>query len=317
MKDVDDYRDQGSCPAPDVLLRVHDGDATTAEAESVERHLARCDACRSDVDSIEFIELEMLLADADARNLRAFSPDAPHARVCRRLDEDRLHRLCESPPRPEDDDLCLHVARCPYCRRRLIRVLAERETTGALRLRDRIIGAMMEAPVAEAGRRVAGMTAWREDEAREDAGRELLDRLRIWSDESGALFAAGMEDLMSPDGPPPDYLGPNGEETAAKTWAIPIEQPEATLTLSLAAAAEEGQWRLGCRLTGGEAPDLGAETRVEIGPESEAPIFSRGLAELLGGTNMTLFDGTWRIILRTDDDVRRIRITLGRGADPA
>ena len=317
MNGVDDYRDEENCPAADVLLRVHDGDATPAEAESVERHLAGCEACRADVDSIEFIELEMLLADADARALRAFPPDAAHAGICRRLDEDSLRRLCEAPPRPEDEDLCLHIARCSYCRRRLFRVLAERETAGDLRLRDRIIGAMMEAPVAEAGRRVAGMTAWREDEAAELAGWELLDRLRVWSNESGALFAAGMEDLMSPGGPSPDYLGPDGKDAGARTWAIPLAEPEAMLTLSLAAAEEEGQWRLGCRLTGGAAPDPAAETRVEIGPESETPIstgFTRNLAELLDGTNVALFDGAWQITLRTDDDVRRIRITLGLGA---
>src|SRR5262245_53628865 len=92
------------CPSAEVLLRYGDKHLSQAEADRVANHVKDCPHCRADVESVEFLEAEVLMAQADRAALAKFKPDRAHARVCWNL-KDQLPAISRAPVPPRDDVL--------------------------------------------------------------------------------------------------------------------------------------------------------------------------------------------------------------------
>ena len=107
----------------DLLIRKHEGLLSEAQDEELEAHLAACDECRSDYESLKDFDMDMLIAANDDAQLRRFRPAFEHAETCLVTSWDRLERFAKGKsedPFVSDDELEEHIDACVYCRRRSI-----------------------------------------------------------------------------------------------------------------------------------------------------------------------------------------------------
>ena len=291
-----------------LLLSYRRGHLADDDARAVESHLAECQSCRADYESIEFVSVKLSIANSALAALDGFDPDPQHAQMCYALSDRRLAQIRQESYPPKDAEAQAHLDCCPYCR---LRLQLAGSSTG--RLMDQMETSLTQEPLAAARRKVLAQVIWQEEPS---GASQLLERV------GEALHAAGQglaSCLLGPRLVPAMAQGALlGSEAGAQaapaevqTWEIPVDAPAYTIRLALRPSEENPEdWELYVALSAEtELPAL-ADARLELRDGEGRPYRSGPLSDYEQAP-FSVTRGEWRLSVKVGDDVRVVPVTVG------
>jgi len=292
------------CPSADALLRCVRGYSEAQEVATVRDHLARCERCRADYDSVAFLDVEILAAEADRDELMRMRSGDIGPR-CRELTDERLAEIRRA-GHPPDDRVSRHLGECAYCRQRLMQ-----QSTGTVTLRDRIISGMLARPLESASRAAAAPVPVAADIWKPD----IIPAIAAWVDDLGTLVTEGLNGLMCRPQLVYQKMGWTMDGTTAPAadiavWDIPLPGTDTRIVISVQPQHPPEPWMLRCQVKAGAKDEALPDARLEIFSEAGRREFALDLRSV-ADTPIRLQDGAWRLSLKMGATARQMNIVLG------
>lgn len=148
---------------------------------------------------------------------------------------------------------------------------------------------------------------------------ELAERLVAWIDETGRLFASGLEHwFATPQLALARCMGSDAEanESPEAMWDIPLQEDmHCRLAFSVRPTGKRDEWFLSCKLVSQDGNSPPPQSRLEISRESGEVELSGWLDDYLREP-IRLPSGEWCISIEIQDHTQRVHFAIGVPPSP-